>query len=63
MGQEAADREIEEAFEDAEEVKKNNEYYFNCLEQFYVQVADKMILFDPLDRPIPDEEDDQTTKQ
>ena len=31
MGQEAADREIEETFDDADEVKKNNEMYFNQL--------------------------------
>lgn len=29
MGQEAADREIEETFDDADEVKRNNELYFN----------------------------------
>lgn len=64
MGQKAADREIEAAFDDdAEDVKKNNEHYFQCLEQFYNQVADKMVLFDPLDRAIPNEDDDQTTKQ
>lgn len=63
MGQDAAEREIEEAFDDADEVKKNNEHYFHCLEQFYTEVAEKMILFDPLDRAIPSDEDDQTTKQ
>ena len=35
MGKDAAEREIEESFDDAYEVKKNNDYYFQCLEQFY----------------------------
>ena len=58
MGQEAADREIEETFDDADEVKKNNDMYFNQLQDFYEEVVSNMIMYDPLDRPIPDEEDD-----
>ena len=36
MGKDAADREIEEAYDNADEVKKNNDQYFMDLEKFYL---------------------------
>ena len=35
MGQEFADQEIEDMFDDAADIKRNNEMYFNQLNGFY----------------------------
>lgn len=44
------------------EDSSNNEQHFEELRQFYKQFTQRIIVFDPLDRPIPDEENDEATK-
>ena len=44
------------------ENSENNEQFFEELQYFYKQFTQRIIVFDPLDRPIPDEENDEATK-
>jgi len=39
------------------------EIFFKELTKFYMDFADKLVIFDPIDRPIPDEDNDQTIKR
>lgn len=50
-------------FEGQANLESAMEQYFNDLEAFYQDVSDKITLFDPLDRVIPEDGDDQTTKR
>lgn len=57
MGTEAALRQIDDEFDDADEIKQNQEYYFKQLQNFYDIISEKLVLFDPLDRPTPADND------
>lgn len=60
----SGDDEDQIEFEGQVSLESAMEQYFVSLENFYKTIAEKMILFDPLDRKIPVEGDaDQTTKQ
>lgn len=62
IGDDAAMMEIDREFDDAEEIKANQEQYFEQLTAFYEDITEKLIVFDPLDRPTPID-NDQAIKQ
>ena len=39
------------------------EAFFKELTKFYMDFADKLVIFDPIDRAIPDADNDQTIKR
>ena len=42
---------------------KSKDKVWEQLTKIYGDLSDKVVIFDPLDRPLPDEDDDQATKQ